>query len=55
MTVVEAALLSPLFLPVDVAEMSWTVHVENGVFKKVEELVGSAPASGPAGAQVPAI
>jgi len=42
-TVVETALLSPLFVPLDVAEMSWTVHVENGVMKRIDELVKSAP------------
>ena len=46
-TIVETALLSPLFLPVDVAEMSWTVHVENGVFKRIDELVQSAPVVAP--------
>jgi hypothetical protein len=54
-TVVETALLSPLFLPLDVAEMSWTVHVENGVFKKVDELVKSGPVSAPVAATVPAL
>jgi hypothetical protein len=46
-TIVETTLLSPLFLPVDVAEMSWTVHVENGVFKRIDELVQSAPVVAP--------
>jgi hypothetical protein len=41
--VVETALLSELFLPLDVAEMVWTVHIENGVFKKIDEIVKSAP------------
>jgi hypothetical protein len=54
-TVVETTLLSPLFLPLDVAEMSWTVHVENGVFKKIDELVKSAPVPAPAAAPVPAL
>ncbi|HVC27460.1 MAG TPA: hypothetical protein VND40_04810 [Nitrososphaerales archaeon] len=53
-TVAEAALLSPLFLPIDVAEMSWTVHVENGVFKKIDDIVKSAPVSAPVAAAVPA-
>jgi hypothetical protein len=42
-TIVETALLSPLFLPLDVAEMAWTVHIENGVFKKIDSLAKSAP------------
>jgi|SRR5271170_5270485 len=46
-TIVETTLLSPLFLPVDVAEMSWTVHIENGVFKRIDELVQSAPVVAP--------
>jgi hypothetical protein len=46
-TIVETTLLSPLFLPVDVAEMSWTVHVEDGVFKRIDELVQSAPVVAP--------
>jgi len=54
-TVAETALLSPLFLPLDVAEMSWTVHVENGVFKKIDELVKSAPVPAPVAAAVPAL
>jgi len=54
-TVVETALISPLFLPLDVAEMSWTVHVENGVFKKIDELVKSGPVLAPVAAAVPAL
>ncbi len=50
-TVGETALLSPLFLPLDVAEVSWTVHVENGVFKKIDGIVKSAPVA----AAVPAL
>jgi hypothetical protein len=53
--VVETALLSALFLPLDVAEMAWTVHVENGVFKKIDEIVKSAPVPAPVAAQVPAL
>jgi hypothetical protein len=54
-TVVETVLLSPLFLPIDVAEMSWTVHVENGVFKKVDELVKAGYVPAPAAAPAPAL
>ena len=54
-TVVETALLSPLFLPLDVADMAWTTHVENGVFKNIDALVKSAPVTAPAAAPVPAL
>jgi hypothetical protein len=53
-TIVETALLSPLFLPLDVAEMSWTVHVENGVIKTVDSIVQSGPVAAPTVAAVPA-
>jgi hypothetical protein len=53
-TVVETALLSELFLPLDVAEMAWTVHVENGIVKKIDEIVKSAPVPSPVVAAVPA-
>jgi hypothetical protein len=36
----EALLLSVLFLAVDVPEMLWTYHVENGIAKKITEMVG---------------
>lgn len=36
----EAILLSALFLAVDVPEMLWTVHVENTIAKKINEMVG---------------
>jgi len=36
----EAVLLSVLFLAVDVPEMLWTVHVENGIAKKISGIVG---------------
>jgi hypothetical protein len=42
-TAVETVALSELFLPLDVAEMAWTVHVENKVIKKIGELVQSTP------------
>lgn len=42
-TAVETIALSEIFLPLDVAEMSWTVHVENKVVKKIDELVRSTP------------
>jgi hypothetical protein len=53
-TVVETALLSELFLPLDIAEMAWTVHVENGIIKKIDEIVKSAPVPAPVVAAVPA-
>jgi hypothetical protein len=42
-TAVETIALSEIFLPIDVGEMAWTVHVENKVIKKIDELVQSAP------------
>ena len=42
-TVAETLVLSDLFLPLDVAEMAWTVHVEDKVIKKIDELVKSNP------------
>jgi hypothetical protein len=40
-TAAETIVLTEIFLPVDVAEMAWTVHVENKVIKKIDELVQS--------------
>ena len=37
---VEVLLLSTLFLAVDVPEMLWTTHVENGLAKEIGQLVG---------------
>jgi hypothetical protein len=37
---VETLVLSALFLAVDVPEMLWTVHVENTIAKKINEIVG---------------
>jgi len=37
---VETILLSGLFLFVDVPEALWTIHVENGIAKKITEIVG---------------
>ena len=37
---VEALLLSVLFLAVDVPEMLWTRHVENGIAQKITEMAG---------------
>jgi hypothetical protein len=54
-TVVETALLSELFLPLDVAEMAWTLHVENGVIRKIDEVVKSAPVPAPVASPVPAL
>lgn len=39
-TAVETIALSWLFLPVDVPEMLWTVHVENGLAKEIARIVG---------------
>jgi hypothetical protein len=50
-TLVETALLTPLFLPLDVAEMAWTTHVENEVFKTIDGIVKSTPVA----AAVPAL
>lgn len=36
----EAILLSVLFLAVDVPEMLWTRHVENGIVQRITTLVG---------------
>lgn len=36
----ETILLSGLFLAVDVPEMLWTAHVENGIAKEVTQIVG---------------
>ncbi len=42
-TAVETIALSELFLPLDVAEMAWTLNVEDKVIKKIDELVQSNP------------
>lgn len=39
-TAAEVLLLSVLFLPLDVPEMLWTVHVENGIAKEITQIVG---------------
>jgi hypothetical protein len=39
-TAVEAILLTPLFLAVDVPEMLWTDHVEHGIAKEITRIVG---------------
>ncbi|MDA4113608.1 MAG: hypothetical protein OK474_06155 [Thaumarchaeota archaeon] len=39
-TAVEVLLLSVLFLAVDVPEMLWTVHVEDGLAKEITQIVG---------------
>jgi hypothetical protein len=44
---VEAILLSELFLAVDVPEMLWTTHVEKGIIKDINEVVGGGPAGMP--------
>jgi hypothetical protein len=37
---VEVLLVSVLFLPVDVSEMLWTRHVEQGLAKEINQIVG---------------
>ncbi|MCL4450260.1 MAG: hypothetical protein M1386_02950 [Candidatus Thermoplasmatota archaeon] len=37
---IEVILLSELFLLVDVPEMLWTLHVENGIMKEINTIVG---------------
>jgi hypothetical protein len=32
--------LSVLFLAIDVPEMLWTTHVENGLAKEIQQIVG---------------
>ncbi len=39
-TAAEVILLSELFLALDVPEMLWTTHVENGVAKEITQIVG---------------
>jgi hypothetical protein len=36
----EIVLLSVLFIAVDVPEMLWTTHVENGIAKEITQMVG---------------
>ena len=38
-TIIEAAILSTLFLVVDIPEMLWNVHIENAVMKEIDNLV----------------
>jgi hypothetical protein len=38
-TAVETLLITELFLPLDIAEMLWNFHVENGVARKIDEMV----------------
>ena len=40
-TAVEAILLSPLFLAIDVPEMLWTEHVESDLMKGLDNIVNS--------------
>ena len=39
-TAAEVLLLSTLFLAVDVPEILWTTHVENGLAKEIKQIVG---------------
>jgi hypothetical protein len=36
----EAILIAPLFLVVDIPEMLWTAHVEQGIAKEITRIVG---------------
>lgn len=49
-TAAETLLISPLFLAVDVPEMLWTKHVENGIAKDITDIVGQPNAAAPKGA-----
>ena len=40
---VEVILISWLFLAVDVPEMLWTTHVENGIAKEITQIVEGTP------------
>jgi hypothetical protein len=40
---VETILLTWLFLAVDVPEMLWTVHVENGIAKEISQIIERVP------------
>src|SRR3989442_5921380 len=42
-TAVETLLLSALFLAVDVPEMLWTRHVEDGIAKEISQIVENMP------------
>jgi len=37
---IETILITWLFLPVDVPEALWTLHVENGIAKEITQIVG---------------
>ena len=39
----ETLILSELFLAIDVPEMLWTKHVENGLIKDIQDIVGAKP------------
>jgi hypothetical protein len=41
----EMIMLSGLFLAIDVPEMVWTMHVENGVARMIIQIVGSEPSA----------
>lgn len=45
---VEVLFLSTLFLLIDVPEMLWNQHVENGIARTITRLVESAPKKSPA-------
>ena len=49
-TAAETLIISPLFLAVDVPEMLWTKHVENGLAKDISDVVGGPSAPAPSGA-----
>jgi hypothetical protein len=45
-TAAETLIISPLFLAVDVPEMLWTKHVEEGIAKDITDVVGEPSSSG---------
>jgi hypothetical protein len=52
-TAAETLIISPLFLAVDVPEMLWTKHVENGIAKDITDIVGGPGAAPATGAPAP--
>lgn len=40
---IETLFISTLFLAIDVPEMLWTQHIENGIAKEITQLVDEAP------------
>jgi len=46
-TAAETLVISPLFLAVDVPEMLWTKHVENGIVQNINDVVAQPGANAP--------